>query len=180
MFSSATARFSWHLMVSCSAAWGRDGGPMTLSTGDIAPDFDVTSSDGRALKLSDFRHKKNVVLYFYPQDFTLVCTRETCGFRDIYDDLASKDTEVIGVSFDDHDSHESFRKKHNVPFPLVSDTKHGLAEKYETTGTVMKLLNRGSRVTYVIDKEGRIAGVFKAEISAQTHIEGVRDVLRDL
>jgi len=156
---------------------------MTLAIGNTAPDFDVTSSDGRTLKLSDFRNKKNVVLYFYPQDFTLVCTRETCGFRDMYDDLASKETEVIGVSFDDDQSHEAFRKEHNVPFALVSDTKankDSLANKYEATSLVSRLMNRASRVTYVIDKEGRIAGVFKAEISAQTHIQGVRDLLARL
>jgi peroxiredoxin Q/BCP len=153
---------------------------MTLSIGARAPDFEVTSSDGRNIKLGDFLHKKNVVLYFYPRDFTLVCTRETCGFRDMYDDLATKDTEVIGVSFDDDKSHEAFRKEHNVPFALVTDTKHGLSEKYDATNAVMKLLNRPSRVTYVIDKEGRIAGVFKAEVSASTHIEGVRDCLATL
>ena len=87
---------------------------MTLASEHQAPDFDVISSDGRALKSADFRGKKNVVLYFYPQDFTAVCTRETCGFRDMYEDLKSQDTEVIGVSFDDDESHEKFRKEYNV------------------------------------------------------------------
>jgi peroxiredoxin Q/BCP len=153
---------------------------MTLSIGSQAPEFEVTSSDGRALKLGDFRGKKNVVLYFYPRDFTLVCTRETCGFRDLLDGLGSQTTEVIGVSFDDDQSHEAFRKKHNVPFALVADTHRTLAEAYEVVTVMTKLLNRPARVTYVIDKEGRIAGVFKAEISASTHVAGVRDCLARL
>jgi peroxiredoxin Q/BCP len=153
---------------------------MTLSVGATAPDFDVTSSDGRQLKLSELKGKRRIVLYFYPHDFTLVCTRETCGFRDLIEGLKSQDTEVIGVSFDDDKSHEAFRKKHNVPFALVADTQRSLAQRYEATNAMTRLLNRPARVTYVIDKEGRIAGVFKAEISASTHVEGVRDCLARL
>jgi thioredoxin-dependent peroxiredoxin len=153
---------------------------MTLSVGTVAPEFEVVSSDGRALKLADFRGKKNVVLYFYPQDFTMVCTRETCGFRDMYEELKTKDTEVIGVSFDDDASHEAFREKHAVPFALVADTKKTLADQYEAKSLMTSLFGRPSRVTYVIDKDGKIAGVFQAELSAKTHVEGVRDCLARL
>lgn len=153
---------------------------MTLAIGTQAPDFEVTSSDGRPLKLADFRGKKNVVIYFYPQDFTGVCTRETCGFRDMYEDLKSHDTEVIGVSFDDDTSHEKFRKEYNVQFALVADTNKDLARKYEATSFVRNLIGKASRVTYVIDKTGKIAGVFKAELSATTHTGGVRDLLAKL
>src|SRR5258706_15527782 len=107
---------------------------MALRVGQKAPDFDLTSSAGDRLRLSDFRGKKNVVLYFYPHDFTPVCTRETCGFRDMMSELAGKDTEVIGVSFDDDASHEAFRKEHSVPFALVADTQRALAKTYEATG----------------------------------------------
>ncbi|HEY1955276.1 MAG TPA: peroxiredoxin [Polyangiaceae bacterium] len=153
---------------------------MTLSVGTAAPDFEATSSDGRTVSLTELRGKKNVVLYFYPADFTVVCTRETCGFRDMYEDLASKDTEVVGVSFDDDASHERFRKEHDVPFPLVSDTGKALAQKYEASSMMSKLIGKAARVTYVIDKTGKIAGVFKAELSAKTHVEGVRDLLARL
>lgn len=153
----------------------------SLRIGDKAPDFDVTSSDGKPLKLADFRGKKNVVLYFYPRDFTMVCTRETCGFRDMYAELASKDTEVIGVSFDDDKVHEDFRKEHHVPFSLVADTSHALSESYGATSSMVgKLLGRASRVTYLIDKEGAIVGIFKAELSASTHIDGIRKALGQL
>ncbi len=153
---------------------------MTLPSGTAAPDFEVTSSDGRALRLGDFRGKKNVVLYFYPADFTGVCTRETCGFRDMYDDLATKDTEVIGVSFDDDATHERFRKEYGVQFALVADTNKDLAKRYGATSFLSKITGKASRVTYVIDKESRIAGVFQAEISAKTHLDGVRELLAHL
>src|SRR6185312_15177860 len=120
---------------------------MTLSVGTAAPDFEATSSDGRTVSLAELRGKKNVVLYFYPADFTVVCTRETCGFRDMYEDLASKDTEVVGVSFDDDASHERFRKEHGVPFPLLSDTGKKLADKYEASSMMSKLIGRAARVT---------------------------------
>ena len=153
---------------------------MTLAVGQKAPDFDVTSSSGKRLVLSEMVGKKNVVLYFYPGDFTMVCTRETCGFRDAFEELASKDTEVIGISVDSNDSHERFAKEYNVPFALVSDEKKDLAKLYEATSLFSNLIGRVSRVTYVIDKKGEIAGVFKAELSASTHVDGVRDLIKKL
>src|SRR5262249_59580196 len=98
-----------------------------LKVGDTAPPFDVTSRDGKRLRLEDFRGKKQVVLYFYPKDNTPVCTAEACGFRDMYEDLVAADTEVIGVSVDDEASHRGFASRHRVPFPLVSDNDRTLA-----------------------------------------------------
>ena len=153
---------------------------MALRVGQKAPDFDVTSSAGRRLALGDFIGKKNVVLYFYPGDFTLVCTRETCGFRDSYAELASKDTEVIGISVDSDASHERFAREYNVPFALVSDANKSLAARYEATGFLSRLMGKTGRVTYVIDKNGYIAGVFDSELRASAHVDGVRELIRKL
>jgi len=153
---------------------------MSLAVGEKAPDFDVTSSGGKQLKLADLVGKKNVVLYFYPGDFTMVCTKETCGFRDAFEELASKDTEVIGISVDSNESHEKFAKEYNVPFSLVSDENKSLAKAYGATNFLTKLLGRTARVTSVIDKNGRIAGVFKAQLNAANHVDGVRDLIRKL
>jgi peroxiredoxin Q/BCP len=153
---------------------------MALRTGQRAPDFDVTSSTGQRLKLSDFLGKKNVVLYFYPADFTLVCTRETCGFRDSYSELANHSTEVIGISVDSDETHQKFAKEYNVPFALVSDAEKTLAQSYEATSFLSRLMNKTGRVTYVIDKKGFIAGVFDSELRASKHVEGVRDLIRKL
>lgn len=153
---------------------------MALRVGQKAPEFEVTTAEGKSLKLSDFVGKKNVVLYFYPADFTLVCTRETCGFRDAYEELSSKDTEVIGVSVDSDESHRKFAAEHKVPFPLVADESFALATKFEATSMLRNLLKKAARITYVIDKKGEIAGVFKSELSAGHHVEGVRELVKKL
>lgn len=153
---------------------------MSLRVGETAPGFDVTSSSGKALKLSDFEGKKNVVLYFYPGDFTPICTKETCGFRDMYADLETKDTEVIGVSIDSDESHEKFAKKYGVPFALVSDKNRDLAKAYGATGLLQNILGKAGRVTYVIDKKGEIAAVFRGELSASKHVDGVKAAVQKL
>ena len=152
-----------------------------LKVGDEAPDFDATSSDGKRLKLADFRGKKNVVLYFYPKDGTMVCTAEACGFRDMYDDLVAGDTEVIGVSTDSEESHKDFSSRYKVPFPLIADTDRALAAKYGATGGFRELIGGGlKRLTYVIDKNGKIAGVFDSAIRAGQHLGGVKEAIAKL
>jgi peroxiredoxin Q/BCP len=147
--------------------------------GDPAPEFDVVASDGRRYALRDLRGKKNVVLYFYPKDFTMVCTAETCGFRDIYAQ-ASEDTEVIGVSLDSDESHRKFAETHGVQFPLIADKDKSLTRAYGAVGLIRSMLGLARRVTFVIDKGGRIAGVFEGELSPKPHLEGVRTLLAKL
>ena len=153
---------------------------VSLKIGDQAPDFDVLAHDGKRIKLADYAGKKNVVLYFYPKDFTVVCTAEACGFRDMYDELLGKDTEVIGVSVDNDDSHGRFAKKHGVTFPLVADPKKELAARYKATGFLNDLLGGTKRITYVIDKTGKIAGVFDSAIRASNHLDGVKKTIATL
>ncbi len=152
---------------------------MPLHVGEKAPDFDVVASSGRRLKLSDFAGK-NVVLYFYPGDFTPVCTKETCMFRDAYEELAEGDTEVIGVSVDSDESHRKFAAKHNLQFYLVSDPEKKLARAYDATSFLRDILGKTSRITYVIDKKGEIAGVFRGELSASKHVEGAKELIKKL
>jgi thioredoxin-dependent peroxiredoxin len=156
---------------------------VTLKVGEPAPGFDVIGQQAgktRRLRLEDFRGNKNVVLYFYPRDFTPVCTKEACGFRDLYEELASKDTEVIGVSVDDDASHARFAQKHAVTFPLVSDPNKALAREYRATSLLRDLIGSTKRVTYVIDKRGVIVAVLTSELSAQSHIDGVKTALAAL
>lgn len=152
-----------------------------LKVGQAAPPFDVMASDGKRLRLEDFRDKKNVVLYFYPKDFTRVCTAETCGFRDMYQDVVTtKDTEIIGVSLDSDESHQKFAAHHNVPFPLVADKDRTLAKSYEAIGPLRGLIGVVKRVTFVIDKHGTIAAVLTGELNADAHLDGVKAALGKL
>lgn len=154
---------------------------MSLRIGDVAPQFELTASDGRRLSLAALQGQKNVVLYFYPADFTLVCTRETCGFRDQYQDLQRLDTEVIGISVDSDESHQKFAAAHEIPFALVSDGDRKLAEKYGANdGLLAKLRGVTKRITYVIDKQGRIAGIFDSALRASQHTDGVRALVEKL
>lgn len=153
---------------------------MALQVGDEAPSFDVTSSDGKRLRLEEYRGKKVVVLYFYPKDNTRVCTAEACGFRDMYEELMAKDIEIIGVSIDSDASHRGFAEKHRIPFPLVADPEKALARRYGATGGMIGLIGLTKRVTFVIDKNGRIAGVFDSMRDAGAHLDGVKQTVARL
>ena len=153
---------------------------MSLSIGDTAPEFDLTASDGRKLRLSEFKGKKNVVLYFYPKDFTPVCTAEACGFRDNYAALQGLSTEVIGVSMDEDDSHGKFAQKLELPFALVSDPEKKLAISYGAFEGIRAFFGKVKRLTYVIDKQGKIAAVFDSQLFAGNHVQGARKAIEAL
>ena len=134
---------------------------MSLSKGDIAPDFEVNDQDGNPVKLSDYRGKK-VVLYFYPKDNTPGCTAESCNLRDNYSDLQKEGYEVLGVSTDSEKSHRNFIEKQSLPFNLLADTEKQIHEKY---GTWVEKSMYGrkymgtARITFIIDEEGKIADI---------------------
>jgi peroxiredoxin Q/BCP len=153
---------------------------MSLRVGDPAPPFDAVAHDGKRIRLADFQGKKNVVLFFYPRDETRVCTLEACGFRDAYEELVEKDTEVIGVSFDSNESHGKFAKRHDLPYPLLADGKGEIAKEYGAKSLLGSLLNMASRVTFLIGKDGKIAGIFRSAVSADVHVGGIREAVKGL
>ena len=149
-----------------------------LTEGDLAPDFELATDGGGSLKLSDLLGKR-VVLYFYPKDDTSGCTRQACGFRDNKAALTGKNAIVIGVSPDGVASHDRFRDKYELNFPLLSDPDHSVAEAYGAWGK-KKMYGREYdgvlRSTFVIDAEGRIAKIY-AKVKAA---ENAQQVLEDL
>jgi peroxiredoxin Q/BCP len=136
-------------------------------TGAIAPDFEAKDQEGKALRLSDHRGKW-VVLFFYPADFTTVCTKEACMFRDEMAAFQGLDAVVIGLSTNGIGSHAAFAKKHDLNYRLVSDKDKAIARAY--AGTRL-LLGTAKRVTFVIDPEGRIVARHHREFSAASHVE---------
>lgn len=126
--------------------------------GDPAPDFSTITDTGKPMSLSDLRGKK-VVLYFYPKDDTPGCTRQACGFRDSYEDFDAAGAVVYGVSPDGQESHARFRAKHDLPFPLLVDDDHAIAEAYGVWGE-KKMYGRSYmgviRSHFVIDESGTI------------------------
>ena len=102
--------------------------------GDLAPDFSLPTDSGETVKLSDFRGRR-VILYFYPKDDTSGCTAQACGFRDAYGAIEARGAVVLGVSPDGVASHQRFKAKHGLPFPLLVDEDHRVAEAYGAWGT---------------------------------------------
>ena len=129
-----------------------------IKVGDQAPDFETVDDKNKKVKLSDLRGKR-VVLYFYPKDDTPGCTRQACGFRDTYAGIEEKNSVVMGVSPDDVESHQAFKSKFNLPFPLLVDTSHAIAEAY---GTWVERERDGNkfmgmaRSHFVIDENGKV------------------------
>ena len=110
-------------------------GAPSLRVGQPAPDFTLPDGGGKMVRLSEFRGRKAVVLYFYPKDDTPGCTKESCAFRDSYQDFLDAGAEVIGVSGDDSSSHERFATKYNLPFVLLSDRGGQVRAKYGVPAT---------------------------------------------
>ncbi len=132
--------------------------PEQSLVGKKAPDFTLNDENGNKVKLSDFRGQK-VILYFYPKDDTPGCTAQACGFRDHYVDIEDKNGVVIGISPDNAESHRKFRTKYNLPFILLSDPDHAVADKYGAWGekTFMGRQHLGIiRSHFVIDENGKV------------------------
>ena len=145
---------------------------ISLKVGDKAPAFNTTDQDGNAIKLSSFKGKK-VVLYFYPKDLTSTCTVQACNLRDHYKALLKKGYIVLGVSPDSSLSHQKFIAKHELPFPLLVDTEHKIADAFGVWGE-KKMYGRTyqgiHRTTFIIDEKGKIERIIdkpKSNVHAQ-------------
>lgn len=149
-----------------------------LQIGDVAPAFSLKNSDSSEFRLSDYKGKNPVVLYFYPKDDTPGCTAEACAFRDQYEDFTDLGAVVVGVSSDSEASHQKFAQKHRLPFPLLADTSGQLRKQYEVPRAFLGLLP--GRVTFVIDKDGKIAYIFNSMTGATDHVSKTKAVLRGL
>ena len=146
-----------------------------LKVGDQAPFFRGIDQQGRDVALDSLLENGPVVLYFYPKDFTPVCTKEACLFRDAHAELAEKGAQVVGVSVDTDETHRAFAEKHSITFPLLSDPNRKLARDY---GATFPFGLGTQRVTYVIGPDAKIRGAFHHELSAQKHIDDVMALLR--
>jgi len=145
-----------------------------IAEGQEAPDFELTSDAGETVKLSDLRGKP-VVLYFYPKDDTPGCTTQACGIRDAYGEFERAGAVVLGVSPDNERSHVKFRNKYELPFTLLADTEHEVADRYGVWGE-KKFMGKKymgvNRSTFVIDEGGKVKKVFE-KVTPATHADDV-------
>jgi peroxiredoxin Q/BCP len=146
--------------------------------GEQAPDFELETDSGETLRLSDLRGKR-VVLYFYPRANTAGCTTEACGFRDDFKTYEVKDAVILGVSPDTVRKQSNFKGKYDLPFPLLADTEHEVAELYGVW-QLKKFMGREymgvARTTFVIDKDGKISHIFE-KVKPAGHSEVVLEAL---
>ncbi len=145
----------------------------TVNAGDMAPDFEALTDTGERVKLSDFRGKR-VILYFYPKDDTTGCTMQACGFRDNFPVIEEKNAVVLGVSPDGVKSHQNFKTKYNLPFTLLVDEDHAIAEAYgvwQERSMYGKTFMGIVRSHFVIDEQGRV-------VDAQVNVKPEESVER--
>ncbi|GAA5526887.1 thioredoxin-dependent thiol peroxidase [Herpetosiphon gulosus] len=149
-----------------------------LNVGDLAPEFELPADNGATIRLSDFRGKR-VVLYFYPKDDTPGCTTQACGFRDAYPQIEEQNAVVIGVSPDSVASHQKFKTKFDLPFLLVADEQHSLAEAYGVWGEKSMYGKKYMGVTrshFIIDENGYLIDV-QGKISPADSVSGALKLL---
>lgn len=145
----------------------------------MAPDVSGTLQDGSQFTLSSARGRP-LVLYFYPRDFTPGCTREACSFRDAHEELVGvHGARVIGVSRDSPESHARFVREYKLPFDLLSDPDGRIARAFGAA-YLGGLLPLTRRMTFVIDAQGIVRGIFRHELSVERHVEDVRRCLQTL
>jgi peroxiredoxin Q/BCP len=145
--------------------------------GSKAPDFTLPSQSGEMVNLRDFLGNRPIVLFFYPKDDTLGCTREACAFRDSFEEFREFYAEVIGISSDSVESHRSFAEKHSLPFTLLSDEGGEIRGLYKVPSTLGIF---PGRVTYVIDRDGIVKHVFSSQLGFVDHVEEALHALRSI
>ncbi|MBN8249260.1 MAG: thioredoxin-dependent thiol peroxidase [Verrucomicrobia bacterium] len=152
---------------------------LSLKPGDPAPGFTTLATDGSPVSLSDFAGKW-VVLYFYPKDDTPGCTKEACGFRDVYRQIQKQGGVVLGVSVDPVKAHQKFTTKFQLPFPLLADTDHRIVSAYGVWGEKV-FMGRNyfgtHRVTFLIGPDGRIARIWP-KVKPEEHPAEVLEALK--
>lgn len=152
-----------------------------IGIGDAAPEFTLPDQTGAARRFTELRTRNGTpvpaVVYFYPGNFTPICTKEACAFRDGYEDFADAGAVVIGISSDSVESHRRFAAAMRLPFTLLSDADGSIRERF---GVPKSFGLFAGRVTYVIDASGIVRMVFNAPLRASAHVRSALDLVRSL
>lgn len=148
-----------------------------LKVGTRAPQIEGVLDDGSRFSLDEALGTQNLVLYFYPKDFTGGCTRQACSFRDNFAEITARGALLIGVSSDDEASHAAFREAHDLPFPLLADPGGRIIDLYDARGPFG--LGK-ARITYVIDRKGVIRAAIRHDLVVGKHVPEVIDALEEI
>jgi len=140
-----------------------------IKTGDYIPDFSLKDQNGNIFKIGDYLGKKKLVIFFYPQDGSLNCTKEACYFRDLSDVFDEADAIVIGISGQSVESHNEFADKNNLKYTLLSDKDNTVRKLFGVPSRVFGLIP--GRVTYVADRSGKVVYIFDSQTDTQRHAD---------
>jgi peroxiredoxin Q/BCP len=149
-----------------------------LDIGSTVPPFELNDQYGHLFKLDSVLGKKNLVIYFYPKDDSPGCTKQACSFRDQFEVFSDEDAVIIGISAQSVNSHLEFAQKHRLNFTLLSDPGNKIRKLFGVPGNFLGLIS--GRVTYVINKEGKVVYIFNSQIQTEKHVEEALRILRDL
>lgn len=149
--------------------------------GKPAPDFSLPSTTGERISLRQFKGKKTVILYFYPKDETPGCTKQACAFREAFDEFENLNVEILGVSTDSLESHQSFKRRHILPFTLLADEDAAVSKAYgvyKQRNLYGKKYMGIERTTFIIDRTGRIAQIYP-KVKVEGHIQELLEFLAE-
>lgn len=149
---------------------------MKLKIGDIAPEFKLKDQNSNLISLEEFKNKKNIILFFYPKDFSPLCTSEVCEFQDSYEIFKNSNSEVLGISADNIETHKKFSEKYNVSFSILSDNNNKIRKLYGA----FSLAVIPARITFIIDKLGIIKYIFSSNLSSSKHIKKSLEIVSGL
>lgn len=147
-----------------------------LIVGESIPNLTATNQKGDRVSLKELFTTDFVVIYFYPKDETMGCTAEACSFRDMYESFTDAGARVIGVSSDSEESHRSFAENHRLPFDLLSDPDKELQKAFGVKPGLFGMLP--GRVTFVLNREGRVLHRFSSQLQPKKHVEEALEVIR--
>ena len=149
-----------------------------IEVGSKVPIFELKDQNGELFKLEAVLGKKNLVIYFYPKDDSPGCTKEACSFRDQFKVFADADAIIIGISAQSVESHLKFAKKHRLNYTLLSDIGNGVRKLFGVPSSFFGLIP--GRVTYVVNKEGKIMYLFNSQIQAEKHVNETLRILKKI
>jgi peroxiredoxin Q/BCP len=149
---------------------------MALSVGDIAPDFTLPSTSGSDFHLHEQAKGTPTILYFYPKDFTAVCTEQACAFRDYFDFFKKLDVKVVGINRDDMSTHLRFQKEYALPFELLTDADGKVCKSYDS---LIPFVGVVSRNTFILGKNLKIAAIYKSLFANGKEIRSLIEKLKD-
>ena len=149
----------------------------SLKVGDMVPDFTLVDGQGIEFTSSEYFNKQPLVIFFYPKDNSPVCTAEVCSFRDSFEEFKNLNAKIVGISTDNTISHRRFKRKHNLPYMLLSDHSKRIQKLF---GITRGFFGGSKRITFITNKKGRIIYIFNNHSEAQLHTTEALKALRSL